>query len=448
MPYVTASHKAPMWRRVAVPTLIAMALIALCGVSARAASAAPVPPGQDPFYAYQGQEPLADISPGTVLKTRELSYHLEGVALPIQVVQLLYRSTGETGQPVVNVTSVLEPPARTGTPNVVAYQSFYDSLSPNDEPSYAISGGTTLGGLIPTVESGLIASELAEGNAVVVADTEGEQADFSAGPEYGMLTLDSLRAALSSPAAGLIGATKVGLMGYSGGAIATEWAAELAPSYAPQLNRLLVGATFGGVLVDPAHNLTYVNGSSVWAGVIPMSLIGLSRAFGVDFTPYLNSYGLQLFQKLQDASITDVLAQYPGLTWAQMAKPQYQNPDSIPAYVQIANQLIMGTGGTPTEPLLIAQGDDGKIEGTSNDQPGIGPGDGVMIAGDVRSLAREYCQRGVTVDYAEYGLDHVSTAVPWDATAVPWLQARFEGQPAPQDCDQIAPGNSLAPIGN
>ena len=60
----------------------------------------------------------------------------------------------------------------------------------------------------------------------------------------------------------------------------------------------------------------------------------------------------------------------------------------------------------------------------------------------------EYCQRGVTVDYAEYGLDHVSTAVPWDATAVPWLQARFEGQPAPQDCDQIAPGNSLAPIGN
>jgi len=39
---------------------------------------------------------------------------------------------------------------------VVAYGSFYDSLSPTDEPSYAISGGLTLGGAIPQVESALI----------------------------------------------------------------------------------------------------------------------------------------------------------------------------------------------------------------------------------------------------------------------------------------------------
>ena len=73
---------------------------------ATAADAA-VPPEQDPFYSYEGSTPLANIVPGTVLKTRTLSYHVAGVPLPMTAVQLLYRSTGETGAPTVNVTSVL-----------------------------------------------------------------------------------------------------------------------------------------------------------------------------------------------------------------------------------------------------------------------------------------------------------------------------------------------------
>jgi hypothetical protein len=422
-------------------------LLLWAALAAPAARAAVPTPEQDPFYTYQGSTPLASIAPGTVLKTRTLAYHVAGLPLPVKAVQLLYRSTGETGQPTVNVTSVLEPPLTSGATNVVAYQSFYDSLNTDDEPSYAISGGLTLGGVIPNIEALLIAPQLAAGRAVVVADTEGETADFAAGPEYGMNTLDSLRAALKSPATRLAGSQKIGLIGYSGGAIATEWAAELAPSYAPSLDRRIVGASFGGVLVEPAHNLHYVNGSSVWAGVTPMSIIGISRAFHISLTPYLSEYGLELYEKLQKASIIQVLGKYPGLTWEQMAKPQYQSPESIPIYDKVANHLIMGAGGTPTAPLLIAQGANGELEGTSGDQPGIGPGDGVMIAGDVRTLAREYCQRGVTVQYDQYDeLAHVETAGPWLTTTLPWLSDRFAGTPAPQDCSGIEPGNPLTPV--
>src|SRR5271165_1201623 len=338
----------------AVPLLAVWAALVVPG--ARAA----VPPEQDPFYAYQGSIPLASIAPGTVLKTRALPYHVAGLPLPVNAVQLLYRSTGEIGQPTVNVTSVLQPPLRLGPATVVSYQSFYDSLNPEDEPSYAISGGLTLGGLIPAAESGLIAPALLAGETVVVPDTEGESADFSAGPEYGMNTLDSLRAALSSPATDLTGTRKIGLIGYSGGAIATDWAAELAPSYAPDVNSDIVGAAMGGVLVDPAHNLHYVDGSSVWAGVIPMGLIGISRAFEVDLTPYLSEYGLELYDKLQRASIVQVLGSYPGLTWAQLARPQYPSPESVPVFVQLANQLVMGSHGTPTAPLFIGQGAGGE----------------------------------------------------------------------------------------
>ncbi len=425
---------------------------ALVALSAWAVLAAPgahaaVPPQQDPFYTYTGSTPLASIAPGTVLNTRVEPYHVVGIPLPITAVQLLYRSTGELGQPTVNVTSVLLPPLRFGTPTVISYQSFYDSLNQDDEPSYAISGGLTLGGLIPNVESALIVPALLAGETVVVPDTEGQNADFAAGPEYGMNTLDSLRAALSSSATGLASARKIGLIGYSGGAIATEWAAELAPSYAPSVNSRLVGAAFGGTLVDPAHNLHYVEGSTTWAGVIPMALIGVARSFHTEITPYLSAYGMQLYNKLQHASIIEVLDAYPGLTWSELAKPEYPTPETIPAYVEDANQLIMGSHGTPTVPLFIGQGAGGELEGTPGDKPGIGRGDGVMIAGDVRSLAREYCERGVAVQYVEYeDLSHVPAAVAWLPEAASWLASRLAGEAAPQDCSQIAPGNSLAPI--
>jgi len=422
------------------------ALLAVAFLAAPNAGAAPPTPDEDPFYTYSGSKPLAEIAPGTVLKTRTLSYHVVGLPTAVPAIQLLYRANDELGEPTVNVTSVLKPLITIGTPQVVAYQSFYDSLNPVDEPSYAISGGLTLGGAIPQVESALIGPSLLAGRTVVIADTEGEEADFAAGPEYGTNTLDSLKAAIASPATGLASTKKIAMIGYSGGAIATEWAAELAPTYAPTINSKLVGATMGGVLVDPAHNLHYVDGSLSWAGVMPMAIIGVSRAFHIDLTPYLSEYGKGVYAKLEKAAIGEVLAQYPGLTWTQLAKPEYATPESIPVYVHTVNQLIMGTRGTPTTPLQISQGALGELEGTAGDKPGIGEGDGVMIAGDVRSLARQYCDKGTKVSYTQYLLGHIGTAVPWIAEAMTWMNNRFLGLPAPQNCSSIAPGNSLAPI--
>ncbi len=179
-----------------------------------------------------------------------------------------------------------------------------------------------------------------------------------------------------------------------------------------------------------------------------MALIGIARAFDVDLMQYMSPYGLQLFDGLQSASIVQGLfGGYGGLTFSQLALPQYEVPESVPVFDQVANQLIMGSGGTPTTPLMIDQGANGTLDGTANDQPGIGPGDGVMIAGDVRTLAREYCARGVPVQYNEYDdLDHVLTALVWIFDAYSWMSARFTGQSAPSDCADIAPGNSLAPV--
>lgn len=429
--------------------LVSVVLVSVTGLAAGSVPAA-TPPAQDPFYTYDGSTPLAQIAPGTVLKKRTTSLHVVGIPTLITAVQLLYRSTGQRGQPTVNVTSVLKPPLALGGPKLVSYQSFYDSLNQDDEPSYAISGGgLSIGGAIPQLESGLVKPLLLAGYTIAVPDTEGQAADFAAGPEYGYNTIDGLRAVVNASAStGVNASTKVGLIGYSGGAIATEWAAELAPSYAPDVNSRLVGAAMGGVLVHPAHNLHYVDGTPIWAGVMPMAIIGVARAFDINLQPYLSARGVEVYNALQKASITNVLGQYPGLTWAELAKPEYATPESVPEYVHAANQLIMGTApGAPSAPLFIGQGAAGELEGTPGDKPGIGRGDGVMIAGDVRTLARQYCAAGARVEYHQYDLtSHVTSALPWLGEAVPWLLARFVGLPAPQNCSGIAPGNPLDPI--
>ena len=209
----------------------------------------------------------------------------------------------------------------------------------------------------------------------------------------------------------------------------------------------MIGAALGGLLVHPAHNLHYVEGTPIWAGVMAMAIVGIARSFEIDFMPYLSANGVKIYNDMMAASIVNVLGQYPGLKWTDLASPAYPTPESLPLYVTQANKLIMGTGGTPTVPLFIGQGAFGELEGTPGNKAGIGEGDGVMIAGDVRTLARDYCARGTQVYYEQYdALGHVTTIVIWLSHSLAWIKQRFAGVPAPQNCSSIAPGNPLTPI--
>ncbi|MER5639186.1 lipase family protein [Kitasatospora sp. NPDC002227] len=432
--------------------LLAAAVTAVLAATATAATAGPAAAAvrsaaavSDPFYSYDGTTPLASLEPGTVLKTRTLAYHVVGLPTPVRAIQLLYRTTDAQGRPAANVTTVVRSLTGDGS-KAVSYQSFYDSLNPQDSPSRAVAGDLSLGGVIPNAESLFLVPVLLQGYNVVIPDTEGQNADFAAGPEYGINTLDSIRAAGNSPATGMDAGTSFGLMGYSGGAIATDWAAALAPGYAPEVNRRLVGYAEGGLLVDPAHNLKYVDGSLAWNGILPMAVIGVSRSFGIDLKPYLSAYGLSVYQQLEHGSIVDALGHYPGLTWQKMAKPQYADPDSVPPFVMAVNRNNLGSAPSPTVPGYVAQGNGGVFEGTFNSPSGIGTGDGVMVAGDVRALARQYCASGVPLKYQQYDLlSHVGVPVVWAPQALGWLNDRFAGRTAPSDCGHIPAGNSLAP---
>jgi hypothetical protein len=411
---------------------VLMLSAALLSASAGAAtSSGPPLPSSDPFYSYTGAEPLGQIAPGTVLKTRPVTIVISGSSRPFSAFQVLYRTSGELGQPTVTVATVIKPLTPSVPTKLLAYQTFYDALGDQCDPSYTLQGGN------PSYSDAqddalLMENYLAAGDTVVDPDYEGENLDWTAGYESGYDTLDAIRAA--EHALGVASSTPVGMVGYSGGSIATEWASELAPTYAPDLH--IVGAAEGGIPVDFAHNLNYINGSPGWSGIIPGTLVALTRAFGLNLNQYLSPYGKTLAAAAAHACINTLYGAHPGLTVAKLLAPRYGNVLKIPAFVRVVDKLIMGSApGHPEEPLFMGVGD---ADGT---------GDGVMVTKDVEALAHEYCTQGVSVNLSVYqGQSHTNAAVPFEAAALPFLQERFAGTPASSGCASIPTGDSIAPL--
>jgi hypothetical protein len=416
--------------------VLAAASCALTLVSSGAAYAQVKPdlvlPTHDPFYVYTGSTPLSQIAPGTVLKERSVTLKISSLTVPYTAEQVLYRTTGQLGQPTVSVTTIIQP-VESPLGEIVSYQSFYDALGSECDPSYTLRGGNP-SDTDAQAEAAIIATYVTDGYTVNVPDFEGSLTlDWGAGQQSGYETLDSIRATesyLNVPAS-----TKVGMLGYSGGSIATEWASELAPAYAPELN--IIGAASGGVPVDYAQNLTYINGDDDWAGVIPAVLVSLvGRAFGVHIDHYLSAYGLKIVKQVSDECIGSFASDYPGLTYQQLLKPQYQDIFQIRTFVLIMNKEIMGSApGHPEVPVLLGVG---NSDGT---------GDGIMVAGDVEALAYEYCHQGVPVTFDEYtGLDHTQAAVPFMADAATFLTNLFAGDAPGNNCSSVGKGTSIAPL--
>ena len=173
-----------------------------------------------------------------------------------------------------------------------SYQTSYDALGAQCDPSYTLEAGTE-------GETGFIMSYVTAGDTVVMADYQGEDNAYGVGQLSGYETLDAIRAAerwLGVPEV----STPVGMLGYSGGAVATEFASELAPTYAPHLD--IVGVAEGGIPVDLFHDLTYIdNPDSSWTGQIPSYLDGLARGFDIrDLDKLLHAPGHRRRQRRSD----------------------------------------------------------------------------------------------------------------------------------------------------
>jgi hypothetical protein len=407
-------------RRTALLAAAALVLGGLTGTSSAAPTVAD--PAHDGFYRYTGRTPLSRIAPGTPLKRRDVTLGAMTSGTPLPAQQVLYRTTDAAGRPALSVTTVVLPETGTAAPRVVGYLSFYDSLGPKCDPSYTLRGGDPGAANQDTgyAEQAVVYNLHAHGYIVTVPDVENETFDFGAGATYGMSSLDAVKATLA--VLELATTTPVGLMGYSGGSIAADWASELAPRYAPALN--LVGVAEGGMPVDFAHIMKYVDGTPNWSKVTPAALVGIARSYHVDLAPYLSDFGAAVVGKDAGRCIAEFVGD---VTVRRLLKPQYADVLHVPALKRLLDATRMGSvPGHPVGPLLIVAG---NLDGT---------GDGVTIAADQKALAAEYCRQGVAVAYEEvpHG-EHTQVGAAFMPQAFAFLAARFAGLPPVSTCASL-----------
>jgi hypothetical protein len=160
----------------------------------------PSPISTDTFYhPPAGYESAA---PGTVLRSRTITpaiFMNIRAMLFLETFQLLYRTTGLNGRPIVAVTTVFVPsmPGRTQKDRLIAYDVFTDSAAPQCAASYGFQELSHQNNILLNSNLEIIQAYLFMGRTVVASDHDGPDSALCAGRLNGMISLDGVKAALS-----------------------------------------------------------------------------------------------------------------------------------------------------------------------------------------------------------------------------------------------------------
>lgn len=376
----------------------------------------PLLPVEDPFYLAPAD--FERLPAGTLLRSREVEVAFLGVVpQKITAWQLLYRTADMNGTPEAAVTTVLLPagadPARPRP--LLAYQCAIDAISSRSFPSYALQRGSTSHGNLAPFELLVIASAVQRGWAVTVTDHEGLGGYFGAPREPGYRVLDGIRAATRFAPAGVSASTPVGVFGYSGGGMASSWVAEMAPTYAPEVN--LVGAVLGAPVGDPGQTYIRLN-DSFFAGLPALVVAGLRHIYpglGQVIEKYVNAEGKGRLDEIETMSTAGAIARFARDDFDNYTALPLADLLAMPEVLEVFDDIRLGSSA-PGCPLLVLQ--------PVHDQ--------IIAVADVDGQVERYNDFGDDVTYIRDRLsEHLSMMILSAPTGLSWLDDRFEGVPAP-----------------
>lgn len=282
-------------RRTGWSALLAGALLAIGSITFAGHGAAEV---VDDFYTPPAG--FESSAPGAILASRPVTTKML-LQFPVnaQAWQLLYRTTDGEGRPYAAVTTVLIPRGPAVPRPLLSFQMAYDAVQRECMPSHTLTTGT-LAGMLDGQKSGwstvpgemtLVAAGLAKGWAVAVPDPGGIDDRFLTPNLMGYTTLDGIRAAQNFAPLGLGAGTRVAAWGYSGGGVATSWAAQVQPRYAPELN--MVGFAIGAPVQDLGAAMRTADGRET-VGLAPLGLASIGKdspEFAARLDPFLTPAG-------------------------------------------------------------------------------------------------------------------------------------------------------------
>jgi Secretory lipase len=374
----------------------------------------PLVPDTDPFYVPPAGFEHAD--PGTVLRSRDVELAFLGlIRQRVTATQLLYRTTSMSGAPEAAVTTVIVPAER--SPHrpcpVVSYQCAIDAVSARCFPSYAMRRRSHALGSLSQLEYLLVAAAIAEGWAVSVPDHEGTDGIWGTPREPGYRVLDGIRASLGYERLGLSPDAPVGLWGYSGGGLATAWAAEECSEYAPELN--IVGAVLGSPVGDLGHTFRRLNGT-FFSGLPATVVAALSHVYpDLDrvIQQHATDEGKAILAQIERMTTAHAVVRLAGMDMGRLVDCPLEELLDSPEVQHVFDEIRLGNAA-PSPPVLIVQ--------AVHDQ--------IVSVDDIDLLADWYSAGGANVTYhrdrfSEHMLLHPMSA----PMALRWLIDRFEGRP-------------------
>jgi triacylglycerol lipase len=392
---------------------------------------------------YLPPDPLPAGRPGDLIRSEPSRIVLEPSgqlgAYMATGTRIMYLSTDGHGEPVAVTGTYFEPdnpwPGNGPRPLLSFAVGTYgqgDQCAPSRLFNQGIHFSSGLD-LMINYEEGFIATMLARGYAIVVTDYQGLGTPgvhtYTNRVAQGHAVIDAARAAQRLPDTSLDPHGPVAFWGYSQGGGAVASAAELAPTYAPELK--LVGVWSGAPPADMAQALPFLDGSFL-VGALGYVLNSTIAAYPEAEQPIRNSltvYGEDLLNRTKDQCSFETL-----LTFAFHRLQEYFNTD--PA--QLGHD-------EPLKSIFAAQrlGQFRPAVPVMIDQNRFDP---LVPYGPTHQLALDWCALGADVELwtneeppflNKLGINHMLTPLVDGERGMQWIADRFNGLPTTPNCGQI-----------
>ena len=330
--------------------------------------------------------------------------------------RVVYHSADSGNRPI-DVTGVVIIPAGDSPPagrNIVAWAHGTSGIADACAPS-------TNSWLFGSIAG--LASLLQQGYIVAATDYQGLGGPgphpYLVGPSAAHSVLDAVRAAREVPQASA--SNRFAVWGESQGGHASLWTAQLAASYAPELQ--LMGAAAAAPPVDLAANLTGNENATVRALSTAYAGASWAEVYGIPLSTITGPTGQDLIRRLAKNCVT--LDGFKTRTKIGLVRLTRQlrgvNLNASPPWAEQmrANSVVPRNFNVP---LLVAQGS----------------ADLIVSPAVTSAFVTAVCRAGQPVHFLQIeGGDHITIAKRTAATTIDWITDRFAGRAAPDDCGRL-----------
>jgi alpha-beta hydrolase superfamily lysophospholipase len=362
---------------------------------------------------------LAKLAPGALIRSEPMdAYLIPGVRMRARATRVLYRSTGALGEPTAVSGAVLLPDRakRNKLLPLIGFAIGTHGIADHAAPSRLLSTGRDW-------EATMMGHALARGYAVAVTDYQGLGTPgdhiYMVGKALGKNVLDVMRAACEVSPDELRLDGPCGVIGYSEGGAAAAWAAQLQPSYAPEM--ALEGVAAGAAAADMELAGPGLDGG-FFSFFVAYGAIGFSAAYPeLDLDRDLTAKGQEQIQLLRNSSVFQ--AALHGPRFARAAELTEPNVMELPEWRARLRENRIGTIA-PAAPILLHHAKHDQIVSFEQSE---------RLLNDWRALGAE-----VKLHVTRGGVDHISGGLIGAPIALTWLSKRLE-QRVPRPVSNVVP---------